>query len=339
MIRLKKLYQKDVYISRLLLIGIAWLVFMALTKYSKFYSLLSFQTMATQFPEFGLMAIGVMLCMITGGIDLSVVGIANLSAITMGLFSKALVTAEGTLDLGSILLLLVLSLALGAVAGVFNGVLVSKIGIPAILATLGANELYYGIGVVLTQGKAVSKLPMEYSSLMTAKIFGLIPMQFLIFAIAVLIVGFLMSRTNYGIKLYMLGTNQKASRFSGINNDAMLIKTYMISGMCAALGGMIMLANYNSARSDYGAAYTLQTILIVVLGGVSPQGGRGKLSGVVLSILVLQLLSSGLNRFQEINAFLIPLIWGVLLVSVMILNYFTDNSMRGRRISNENSKG
>jgi simple sugar transport system permease protein len=317
----------DVHILRLIVLAAAWLVFMAIFKFNKFFTPISFQTMGAQFPEFGLMALGVMLCMITGGIDLSVVGVANFAAITAGLLLKQL-AGEGELPGYGIALTLVTGAAVGAVAGAFNGFLVSKIKIPPILATLGSYELFSGIAIVLTRGKAVSKLPMAYSSLIAGKLFGVIPVQLVIFVLVAAFIGFLLARTTYGPKLYMLGTSEKAARFSGLKNDRLLMKTYILSGVCAALGGLIMLANYNSARADYGTVYTLQCVLIVVLGGVSPAGGKGKLSGVLLAIVVLQILSSGLNRFPEMSSFFIPLIWGGVLLVVMVLDYFTD---RGRR--------
>ncbi len=324
---IQKRFRGDVHIVRLAVLAVAWLVFMAIFKFNKFFTPISFQTMGAQFPEFGLMALGVTLCMITGGIDLSVVGVANFAAITSGLLLKAL-AGEGELPGYGIPLTILVGILVGAAAGAFNGFLVSKVKIPPILATLGSYELFSGIAIVLTKGKAVSKLPMAYSELMAGKIFGVIPTQLLVFAVVAAFVGFLLSRTTYGPKLYMLGTSEKAARFSGLKNDRLLMKTYMLSGVCAALGGLIMLANYNSARADYGTVYTLQCVLIVVLGGVSPSGGKGKLSGVLLAILVLQILSSGLNRFSEINPFFIPLIWGGVLLVVMVLNFFTEKGQR-----------
>jgi simple sugar transport system permease protein len=105
----------------------------------------------------------------------------------------------------------------------------------------------------------------------------------------------------------------------------------MLSGVCAALGGMIMLANYNSARADYGTVYTLQCVLIVVLGGVNPVGGKGKISGVVLAIILLRMLETGLNRFPTISSYYISLIWGGVLILIMVLNYFTENTPRFRK--------
>lgn len=323
-LKLSKPYSKDVYMTRLIGIMLLWMLFMALFKFDKFYTLINFQTMAAQFPEFGLMALGVMLCMITGGIDLSVVGVANFVAIVSGILLKQLVNPTGELLPIAIPIVFSVSLMLGACAGAFNGFLVSIIKIPPILATLGTLELFGGIGIVLTKGKAISQIPFGYSQILTHKVFNLIPAQLILFIVVVLVIAFLINFTTYGKKLYLTGTNMTAARFSGIRTKSVIIKTYMISSMSAALAGLIMLANYNSARADYGTVYTLQCVLIVVLGGVNPAGGKGKISGVVLAICVLQMLSSGLNRFPQISSFYIPLIWGGVLIAVMVINYFTE---------------
>ena len=104
----------------------------------------------------------------------------------------------------------------------------------------------------------------------------------------------------------------------------------MTSGICSAIGGLLMLGTYASARADYGSQYTLQTILIIVLGGVSPLGGKGKMSGVILAIFVLKLLESGINRFPNVSSYYISLIWGGVLILAMVLDYLTgDKRSRG----------
>jgi simple sugar transport system permease protein len=223
---------------------------------------------------------------------------------------------------------IVAGICVGAACGLFNGFLVSKVPIPPILATLGSFELITGISVIITNGKAVAKLPTRYAEVLAGRL-GPVPVQAIIFILAAIVVGVLLSKTSYGLKIYMLGTSERAARYSGLRVDRLLLQTYMISGMCAAIGGLIMLANYNTARADFGLVYTLQCVLIVVLGGVSPIGGKGKLTGVLLSICMLQLLSSGLNRFPQINSFYIPLIWGGVLLLVMVLDYFTGRVKRG----------
>ncbi len=317
--RFQQIYRNDRHLWRLILMIVVWLLFMAITRFSKFYSMINFQTMAAQFPEFGIMSLGVMLCMITGGIDLSVVGTANLTSILMGFLLLRLTDAAGGLPAFAIPLVFLLGILIGgSLGGLFNGLLVSKFHIPPILATMGSGELFTGICLALTNGNAVSKFSRTYAKTINNRLFDLIPVQLIIFIVMAALIWFLISKTVFGTKIYMLGTNENVAKFSGLNIDRLYMKTYMLSGICAALGGMIMLANYNSARADYGTVYTLQCVLIVVLGGgVNPYGGRGgRISGgVVLAIILLRLLETGLNRFPRISSYYISLIWGVVSLS------------------------
>lgn len=322
--KLSAMYRNDPHQWRLVILMIVWMVFMALTRFRKFYTLINFQTMCSQFPEFGLMALGVMLTMITGGIDLSVVGTANLTSIPMAFMMIGATDSSGSMSGGTIILAFLLAIVIGAACGALNGFTISKLRIPPILATMGANELFAGICMVMTNGNAISKFSRRYAETINNKLFGLIPVQLLIFAAMAAVVWFMLNKTSYGTKLYLLGTSSKAAWFSGINNTGILMKTYITSGICAALGGMIMLANYNSARADYGSVYTLQCVLIVVLGGVNPNGGKGKVSGVVLAICLLRMLETGINRFPKISSYYISLIWGGVLILVMVLNYFAE---------------
>ena len=339
--KLKAIYRKDRHISRLVIMIVAWMIFMAITRFSKFYTVINFTTMASQFPEFGIMALGGMLCMITGGIDLSSVGVANVTSITMGMFMKSQMV-EGSISAFTMIAAFAMAICIGLVVGAINGVLISKIKIPPILTTLGMNQLVTGISMVITGGNAVSDLPMNYAETINQKLLkiipgkrgvmqGVLPVQLIFFVVIALIVWFLLARTSFGKKIYMIGTNENVARFSGVKVDQMLIKTYALSGICAAIGGMIMLANYNSARSDYGGVYTLQCILIVVLGGVDPKGGRGKISGVLLAIILLRLLETGLNRFPQISSYYINLIYGAVLLLVMVLNYFVEHPITRRK--------
>lgn len=339
--KLLAIYRKDRHISRLVIMIVAWMIFMAITRFSKFYTVINFTTMASQFPEFGIMALGGMLCMITGGIDLSSVGVANVTSITMGMFMKTQMV-EGSISAFTMIAAFAMAICIGLVVGAINGVLISKIKIPPILTTLGMNQLVTGISMVITGGNAVSDLPMNYAETINQKLIkvipgkrgvmqGVLPVQLIFFVVIALIIWFLLARTSFGKKIYMIGTNENVARFSGVKVDRMLIKTYAISGICAAIGGMIMLANYNSARSDYGSVYTLQCILIVVLGGVDPKGGRGKISGVLLAIILLRLLETGLNRFPQISSYYINLIYGAVLLLVMVLNYFVEHPIARRK--------
>lgn len=324
---LKRMMSSDPHAWRLVIITILWLAFMAATKFSKFYTVVNFQTMFAQFPEFGLMSLGVMVCMITGGIDLSTVGVANMTGITMALLMLKVGGEAGSISFIWIIIIFVLAVLMGMITGAINGILISKVHIPPILATLGTGQLFTGIGLVMTNGNAISGFPSEFSYAIDNRVAG-IPVQFLIFAVVAAIMAILIGKTTYGKKLILTGTNQNVAKYSGLKVDLILIKTYIISGICSALGGMIMLANYNSARSDYGSNYTLQCIMIVVLGGVSPNGGKGKITGVLLTIFLVRALETGINRFPQISSYYISLIWGLVLILVMVMNYFADNNIK-----------
>ncbi|MDF1568707.1 MAG: ABC transporter permease [Spirochaetaceae bacterium] len=329
----RNLHRRDPHITRLIVIIIVWLVFLAITRFGRFYSLLNFQTMAAQFPEYGLMALGVMLCMITGGIDLSLVGIANLTGILMAYLLLALTGEGGDLPSFAVPAVFALGAVIGVLLGFLNSILITRFNISPILATLGAGELYRGISMAMTNGAAVSRFSSDYAMTINNRILGdLIPVQTLVFVVGVLIVWVLLTKTSYGLKVYMLGTNPVAARFSGLKTKRLLTKTYILSGLFAGVAGMVMLGNYNSARADYGAVYTLQSIMVVILGGVSPFGGKGRISGVVLAIILVQLLQSGINRFPAIDSFFIFLLWGSALLLVMVLDFFSNNNSAVKKI-------
>ena len=146
----------------------------------------------------------------------------------------------------------------------------------------------------------------------------------------------ILNRTPYGFNVYMLGTNENASRFSGIDNKRVLIRTYWIAGMVAAIAGIVFLSRANSAKPDYGASYVLLTVLIAILGGVNYMGGVGTVSGLVLSVLTIQFLSTGLNMLMlqlsgsSAAIFFRQFAWGALLLAVMVINYYSEQR-RNRR--------
>ena len=121
--------------------------------------------------------------------------------------------------------------------------------------------------------------------------------------------------------MYMVGSNPMVARFAGINNNSVLLKTYMMSGLLSGISSVIMISRVNSMRPGYGYAYLLQAILVVVLGGVDPYGGYGSVLGVVMGIIILQVLQSGFN-ILAFNPFFKRLIWWVMLIIDMIINFF-----------------
>ena len=319
---MKKEKKIDGNILRLLAIFVVILAVSGITKGTSFLNVGNVQSMAKTLTEYGLMAIGCGITMISGGIDLSTVYIANLCGILAGLTMN---------DSGSgIVLGIVVALIVGALCGIFNGFLVSVLKIPAMLATLGTYQLYMGIAVVASKGSTVSGVT-TFSSFAYMTLAG-IPLPFIVFILVVIVISFIMGKTKLGKRVHLVGTNAKAAKFAGINNVSVLIRAYMLSGIVSAIAGILSLSRINSAKADFGSSYTMQTILISVLGGINPDGGFGTIPGVAIAVLILQMLSSYLNMFPNISNYYRDLIWGVALIAVLIMN-FTIEKRRMAKLS------
>ncbi len=288
----------------------------------RFVSEANLSSMAFQFPEFAILALAMMLAMLTGGIDLSVIGIANLSAIAAALVLSSLFGAQAVgADAGlAVSLAIVAALAVGLAAGTANGIAIGVFGLPPILATLGTGLMFTGLAVAITGGSAVIGFPAAFATLGNGAVFG-VPVPLIIFAVLAAAVAVVLNRTAFGLKVQMLGTNPLAARFAGVDDLAVTLRTYIISGGLAAVAGLVIMSRANSAKADYGVSYLLLSILICVLGGINPYGGFGRVAGLVLAVLSLQFLSSGLNMLQVSN-FARELIWGALLLLVMVVNGF-----------------
>ena len=327
MMRITDFMKRDQNIKRLVIILIISAASIAILQPKIFLSKHYLVSMTYLFPEFGILALGMMLCMIMGGIDLSMVATANFAGILSSLLLIKLVPQGSSIFYSFIMFLIVFvfALFLGAVCGLLNGLLIAKIGIPPILATLGASDLIMGLAIALTKGSSISGIPEILPNVINYTLFGILPVTLILFIICAVIVSILLSKKSYGFKLYLMGSNPTASMFSGVDNAKVTFMTYMTSGMLASISGLIMCGRFNSARADFGSSYIMQAILICVLGGVNSNGGFGQVKGVVLSILILQILSSGFNMFPSISNFYRDLIWGLVLIGVMAFNYISNN--------------
>jgi simple sugar transport system permease protein len=314
---------------RLFIITVVIFAGFSLVLGDKFFSIRNLQSMAVQFPEFGILAFAIMITMLTGGIDLSVVGTANLSAIAAALVLTRLSGDGGAgVPLGvTIPLAMVVALVVSSLCGLLNGFLVSKVGIVPILATLGTGSLYTGLSYVITGGPAITTTQLAFIG--NGSLAGL-PIPVIVFVVLAIIFAVMLNRTSFGFNVYMLGTNARAALFSGISDVRVLVRTYWLAGLVAGIAGIIFLARANSAKPDYGASFILLTVLIAILGGVSYTGGFGTVSGLVLSVLSIQFLSTGLNMLMlqlsgsSAAIFFRQFAWGALLLLVMVVNYYVE---------------
>ncbi|GHF53798.1 simple sugar transport system permease protein [Deinococcus metalli] len=304
----------DRHILFLLVASVAVALLATLLTQGTFMSADNWQSMATQLPELGLLALCILITMVSGngGIDLSVVATANLSAITAGLIARRVYPEPDSANVAFTLTFLSVALLVGLACGLINGLLVARLRFAPILATLGTSLAFQGVGYALTNGSAVIGFSTGVQNLGLGTL-GPIPVPLLIYLGVAGLLAWVLSSTPYGLRLYLLGTNSRAAHFTGIDTARVLITTYAVAGVLAAVSGIIFGARANSIKVDYGSSYLLIAILIAVMGGVNPAGGAGKVLGLLLATTALQFLSSSLNLLGLSN-FLKDFTWGLLLL-------------------------
>lgn len=313
---------------RLLVIAVFVFGLMSVLSPDRFLTAQNLTSMAFQFPEFAILALAITISMMTGGIDLSVVGVANLSAVVAALILTNF--ADPTMASGQATIWLVLaiiaSLCVGALAGLVNGCLVAFFGLPPILATLGSGLVFTGFAIAMTGGSAVMGFPGNVAVIGNAQVMG-IPVPLILFVLLAIGLHFVLTRTAFGLRVTMFGANPLAALYAAVDINRMLLKVYVMAGLFSSIAGLIVMSRANSAKADYGSSYLLLAVLIAVLGGVNPYGGYGRVIGVVLAVLSMQFLSSGLNMLGVSN-FARELIWGALLLLVMVINTHAVTALR-----------
>ncbi|WP_324650073.1 ABC transporter permease [Georgenia sp. H159] len=276
-------------------------------------------SMANQMAPIGLLALCIALTFLVGGIDLSIVAVANAAAIaaaaTMGALEPNL-GAGGATVVG-----VVAALAVGLVAGLVNGSLVAYLRVHPIPITLGTLALFTGVATGITGGSTVYGT--ESLNFLGSGTLAGIPVSFLLFALVVAALAFITLRTRFGFRLYSVGASEKVSRFARIDVERVQITTYVLSGLLAATAGLVMFASTNAANVSFGSSYLIQAILVAVLTGIDTNGGRGRIVLVLLSVAAMQQVQTGINmalgRWGGAN-FAAEFGWGVLLIVVLGLS-------------------
>jgi rhamnose transport system permease protein len=271
-------------------------------------------TIATSaFMERALMALPMTLIIIAGEIDLSVASILGLASAVLG------ITYAAGLPLW---LAALLALLTGAACGLLNGILVTRFGLPSLVVTLGTLALFRGLAYVILGGPAgqiaISNYPAEFTRFGFGTIPGtVIPWSVILFVALVILFVILLHRTWIGRQIYAVGLNKDASRFSAVRVARLKLSLFVLSGVIAALAGILYTARISSSRADNAAGFELDVIAAVLLGGVSIFGGRGTMIGVLLSLAVVATLRNVLaitNVGPDIQNFAVG---GLLILSVL----------------------
>jgi simple sugar transport system permease protein len=275
------------------------------------------QSMMFQLPELGMLALAMVIALISGGLNLAIIATANQCALLMAYILKAIAPADasGGMITLAILAALAAGLLLALVIGLVTGVLIANMGVHPILVTLGTMSVINGISIYLTRGTVIAGLPEPFLVIGNGIMLG-VPVPFLILIAAAILVAFILNRTPFGIAVFMIGSNLEAARYAAIDTKRVLIGVYTMSSLLCYLAAILMLSRFNSASAGYAESYLLITILAAVLGGVDPFGGFGRISGLMLALAILQVISSSFNLLG-LSQHLTLAIWGLTLVAVM----------------------
>ncbi|MFD1849553.1 ABC transporter permease subunit [Oceanobacillus bengalensis] len=259
----------------------------------------------------GLIAFGMTFVILTGGIDLSV---GSILALTSALAAGMMVSGVDPI------IAVIIGVILGAVFGAFNGLLIAKGKMAPFIVTLATMTIFRGLTLVYTEGKPITGLGDSYAFQLFGKGYFLgIPVPAVTMVIAFAALWFLLHKMSFGRKTYALGGNEKAALISGIKVDRVKVMIYSISGMMAALAGMILTSRLNSAQPTAGQAYEMDAIAAVVLGGTSLAGGKGRIAGTFIGVLIIGILNNGMNLLG-ISSFYQQVVKGVVILIAVLLD-------------------
>ncbi|MEY2605415.1 MAG: simple sugar transport system permease protein [Verrucomicrobiota bacterium] len=322
--RIASLLPRDPTITLLVpLIAAAVISFTLLTP-SRFLSGDTVRAMAFQMPELGILSLAMMVPLISGGLNLAIIATANLSALVMAAILTHLIQPSSP----PLVVIEVFALALFAgmmttlVIGFLTGIIVAFFGVHPILVTLGTMTLVKGISVLTTSGTVIGGFPPAILFLGNGTLLG-IPVSMILFLLCASVVAVLLTHAPFGVSVRLIGSNERATRYSGVATEWMLVGVYAFSSLLCWVGALVMMARFNSASAGYAESYLLITILAAVLGGVDPFGGFGRVLGLFLSLILLQVISTGFNLLG-FSQHLTSAIWGATMIFAILLSHVRD---------------
>lgn len=267
-----------------------------------------------------LLGLGEFFAILLGGIDLSVSSIMALS----GAMTAQLMVNQGMHPFLAVLLGVIV---FGAFIGVINGVLVTATGLPPFIITLGTQAILRSLVYIVTDARAVSGLPASFSKTIGGKLFGVIPVPIIVALVTAALLTFLTVKCQSGRNLYALGGNSQSAWYAGIPVKKHIILAFAISGVCAALAGMVNVARLAAAEPNAGTGYETYAIEAVIIGGASFFGGVGKVPKVIIGGLIIGVINNGLNMVG-VSSYYQQLAMGCLLILAVTLDRFFGASRK-----------
>jgi len=261
------------------------------------------------FSEKALIALAMTLLIIVREIDVSVAGILAVAAVAMGYANTLGVPAAG---------LAVIGIAVGAICGGLNGLLVTRFGIPSIVVTIGTMSLYRGIALVVLGDQAYTNYPDALSDWGQGYVFGLIPREFIVLLAFASLFALLLHGTTFGRRIYAIGSNPVAARFSGIAVDRYRLALFILAGTMAGVAAVLLTGRIGSTRPNIALGWELEAITMAILGGVSIAGGSGTIGGVLLAVFTLGMVTYGLGLANVPGIIMTIMIGALLLITITV---------------------
>lgn len=260
----------------------------------------------------GLLAIGMTFVCLTGGIDLSVGAVMGCAGMYSAYFAQA------SMNMPWIVAVLV-GLLMGFAVGLFNGICIAYLKVPAFVGTLGSMSVAKGLTYILTNAKPIPNLSESFKEIGGGMVFNVIPIPIIVFTIILIGCFLLMYKTRYGRYVIAVGGNAKAARVSGIDVKKITASVYILSGILAALAGIITTARVTSGVTNTGDGYETDAIAMVVIGGTSLAGGKGRLWGTIVGILLMVCLSNGLDMLG-VSAYYQMIVKGFVVIAAVMMD-------------------
>lgn len=300
--------------SGIILVIVVVCIFMTFRS-SNFMTTNNILNILRQISVYGILACGMAFAMMTGGIDLTVGATAGVSGAI-----AALMITNGT----NMVLAIVVSLLSGAVMGWLAGITIAHTGIPPFIMTLGLQITFRGVCYLVCEGKPIGNLPEGFTFLGLGNLFGIpVPIYFMI--LTFIIVGIILSKTSFGRSVYAVGGNYQAAYHSGINAKRVLTFAYIISGICAALAGVILTARNASAQPTAGNTFETEAIAACAMGGVSFSGGKGAVPGIFFGALLMGIINNAMN-LMYISSYWQQVVKGIIIIASVLYSIYNSRT-------------
>ena len=275
----------------------------------RFVSVINITNIALQMSINMIIAVAMTFVIVSGGLDLAVGSIGIMAGCLVG------VMLGGT-DIPIILVILI-GLASGVVAGLINGVVIAKLGVPPFVTTLGMMNIARGVALIVTQGYIISGFPKAFNQIGIGFFLG-IPFPVYVMVVIIIIGHILMAKTEFGLNTYAIGGNARAARLAGLKIDAVTIKIYVLSGLLSAVSGILLTARVISAQPALMSTTNLEVIAAVFVGGTSMGGGRGSIPQTIIGAVFMAVLFNGLNLIGVGYEWQVVVIGIILIIAVAL---------------------